>query len=141
MQSVVTAHEIVHEVHSSGLQVLVFKIDYEKAYDKVNLDFVYEMLALRGFGHMWLGWIKSLTQKGSVGVKLNGEESDFFLTGKGLRQEDPLSPLLFNLVVDVFSRMLVKGSQAGLVRGLCPNLVRGGGGSCVYNMLMIPYCF
>lgn len=53
---------------------------------------------------------KSLTQNGSVGVKLSGEESDFFLTGKGLRQGYPLSPLLFNLVVDVFSRMLAKES-------------------------------
>lgn len=92
LESVVTAHEIVHVVHSTGRQGLLFKIDYEKAYDKVNLDFFYELLALRGFGPKWLVWIRRLSQKGSVGVKLNGEESDFFLTGKGLRQGDPLSP-------------------------------------------------
>ena len=50
LESVVFAHEVVHAVHSSGRQGLVFKIDYEKAYDKVNLEFLYEMLALRGFG-------------------------------------------------------------------------------------------
>ena len=55
LESVVTAHEIVHKVHSTGRKGLMFKIDYEKAYDKVNLDFLYEILALRGFGPRWLG--------------------------------------------------------------------------------------
>lgn len=60
MESVVTAHEIVHAIHSSGKQGLVFKSDYDKAYDKVNLDFLDELLALRGFGPRWLAWIKVL---------------------------------------------------------------------------------
>ena len=124
LESVVSAHEVVHAVHSTGRQGVVFKIDDEKAYDKVKLNFLYEMLALRGFGSKWIGWIKSITQGGSVGVKLNGEESDFFLTGKGLRQGGPVAPLLFNLVVDSFARMIDKGARAGLVRGLCPELVR-----------------
>jgi DNA polymerase III psi subunit len=61
-----------------------------------------------------------------VGVKVNDEESDFFLTGKGLRQGDLIAPLLFSCVVDVFSRMLVKGTNCGLIRGLCPNFIPGG---------------
>jgi hypothetical protein len=49
LESVVTAHEIIHEVHSKKDQGLVFKIDYEKAYDRVNLDFLYEILVSMGF--------------------------------------------------------------------------------------------
>jgi hypothetical protein len=48
LESVVTAHEIIHEVHRKKYCGFVFKIDYEKAYDKVNLDFLYEVLELRG---------------------------------------------------------------------------------------------
>jgi hypothetical protein len=70
--------------------------------------------------------IRQITQNGSVGVKVNDVEGEFFLTGKGVRQGDPLAPLLFNTVVDVFSRMLVKGNNAGLIRGLCTNLIPGG---------------
>jgi hypothetical protein len=70
--------------------------------------------------------IKKVTQGGSVGVKVNDEESNFFLTGKGLRQGDLIAPLLFNYVVDVFSRILVKGTDSGLIRGLCPNFILGG---------------
>jgi hypothetical protein len=45
---------------------------------------------------------------------------------KGLRKGNPIAPLLFNCVVDVFSRMLVKGTKCGLIRGLCPNFIPGG---------------
>jgi hypothetical protein len=70
--------------------------------------------------------IKQINLGGSVGVKVNDVESDFFLTRKGHRQGKPLAPLLFNCVVDVFSRMLVKGMNCGLIRGLCPNFIPGG---------------
>jgi hypothetical protein len=45
-----------------------------------------------------------------VGVTLNNVDSSFFKTGKGLRQGDPVSPMLFNLVGDVLTRMLIKSS-------------------------------
>jgi hypothetical protein len=92
LESVVTAHEIIHEVHSKKNQGLVFKIDYEKAYDRVNLDFLYEILVCRGFGPKIIQMIKQVTQGGSVGVKLNDVEGDFFLTGKAFRQGDPWPP-------------------------------------------------
>jgi hypothetical protein len=49
LESVVTAHEVIHEVHRKGDKGLVLKLDYEKAYDKVNLEFLYEVLEIRGF--------------------------------------------------------------------------------------------
>jgi hypothetical protein len=55
----------------------------------------------------------------SVGVKLNNVSGNLFVTCKGLRECDPLSPLLFDQVVDVVTRMLAKAAKACLIKGLC----------------------
>lgn len=95
LESVVTAHEILHSIHHQKLDGLVIKLDYEKAYDKVNLDFLGETLKLRGFGNKLQSWIYKIVHQGSVGLKINNVEGNFFITGKGLTQEDPLSPSSF----------------------------------------------
>ena len=82
---------------------MVLKLDYEKSFDKVDLGFLLDLLKKRGFGDTWINWIQQITHNGSVGIKINNTESDFFLAGKGLKQGDPISPLLFNLVVDVLT--------------------------------------
>lgn len=65
-------------------------------------------------------------KKGLVGVNLIGEESSFFKPGKGLRQGDPISSLLFNFVGDVFTRMFEKVASQGLIKGLLTELDGGG---------------
>jgi hypothetical protein len=85
LESVVTAHEVLHSVMHSKSKGAVLKLDYEKAFDRVNLDFLDKLLALRGFGSKISHWIKLATRGGSVAVKLNGTEGHFFPTGKGLR--------------------------------------------------------
>ena len=84
------------------------------------------MLFTRGFGSKWRGWIKSVVRGSSICVRINDEDSSYFKTGKGLRQGDLLSLLLFNLVADVFTRMLVKSADHGLITGLMSEAFPGG---------------
>jgi hypothetical protein len=84
------------------------------------------MLMTRGFGAKWRGWISKVVQGGSLCIRMNDENSTFFKPGKGLRQGDPLSPLLFNLVADVFSRMLMRAAKVNLITGLLPHSEPGG---------------
>jgi hypothetical protein len=85
LESVVVAHEVVHSIHKTKTLSVVLKLDYEKAYDRGNLDFRFEILRLRAFGETWIGWIRSVVLGGSVSALANGEESNSFKTGKGLR--------------------------------------------------------
>jgi hypothetical protein len=126
LESVVTAHEVLHSVHQSKQQGLVLKLDYEKTYDKVNWVFLLDVLEKRGFGARRMGWIKEILYRGSVGVTVNNMEGEFFETGKGLMQGDPLSLILFKFVVVVLSRMLQNATRVNLTRGLGEDLIEGG---------------
>lgn len=126
LESVVVAHELVHSLSKSKEKGLVLKLDYEKAYDRVSWEFLFEVLESRGFSSKWILWIKQLVTGGSLGIMVNGEDSAYFKPGKGLRQGDPLSPLLFNLVGDVFSRMLDKAASSACIRGVLHDFREGG---------------
>lgn len=84
------------------------------------------MFESRGFGTKWREWIRRVVQRGSICICINDENSTYFKPGKGLRQGDPLSPLLFNLVADVFLRMLMKATKANLISGLLAKVQPGG---------------
>jgi hypothetical protein len=73
-----------------------------------------------------------------VSILANDEESNSFKNGKGLRQGDPLSPLLFNLVGDILSKMLARAAGVGLIAGLLEEFSPRVPSPC--NMLMTPYC-
>jgi hypothetical protein len=63
-----------------------------------------------------------LVRGGSIAIRFNDINSPFFKPSKGLRPGDPLYPLLFNLVVDVFTRMLMKVAGKGYITGLMNTL-------------------
>ena len=59
-----------------------------------------------------------------VAINLNGKIGNYFRSFKGLRQGDPLSPLLFNIVGDALSEMLNLAKKNGVITGLVPELVK-----------------
>jgi hypothetical protein len=95
-------------------------LDYEKTYYRVNWHFLEEMLISRGFGPKWRSWIMKLVKGGSIAIRLNDENSSYFKPGKGLRQPPP--PLVFNVVVDIFSRMLSKVVHRGYISGIMTDI-------------------
>lgn len=126
MESVVAAHEIIHDAVVHKTPGFIFKLDYEKAYDRVSHEFLFKMLAHRGFSPKWVRLIQSLLDRASVGVRINNVNSHFFIATKGVGQGDPVSPLLFNLVADVFTRMLTRAAQHSHIRGLMTRLYPNG---------------
>lgn len=59
-------------------------------------------------------------------MKLNDKEGPYFVSHKGVRQGDPLSPILFNFVVDCLSRMIRMAQNNGLLVGLADKLISKG---------------
>lgn len=95
------ASEVVETMRWTGEEV-VFKVDFEKAYDCMDWDFLVFMLGRIGFGARWTGWIKRYVMCTRVLVLVNGSVDDKFSIERGLKQGCPLSLLLFNLVVKCY---------------------------------------
>ena len=104
----------------------MFKVDFEKAYDNINWNFLLDVLKMKGFPDKYVKWIKELISNGNVAVMVNGLLGTYFKTKKGLRQGDPLSPILFDIAVDVVQVLVKRAQDSGLLKGVVPDLVDGG---------------
>ena len=87
-----------------------------------------------GFGVKWCKWIRTCISIIQFSVLINGSPADFFGSSRGLRQGDPLSPMLFLIMMEVFSRMLRRVEGADLICGFKAE-GRRGGGECVTHLL------
>ena len=63
---------------------------------------------------------------GSVAVKVNDNVGHYFQTRKGVRQGDPLSPILFNIVVDMLAIFISRAKESEQIQGVVPHLVDEG---------------
>ncbi|KAJ9536546.1 hypothetical protein OSB04_un000298 [Centaurea solstitialis] len=102
--NILMAHELVKGYHlNSGPPRCAFKIDLRKAYDMVNWDFLFNMLAGLGFHPVIIKWITVMVSSPSFSIALNGESFGNFQGQRGIRQGDPLSPYLFTIIMEGFA--------------------------------------
>jgi hypothetical protein len=80
----------------------------------------------RGFCETWCNWIKRVVNSGTLSVKVNDSMGSYFKSGKGVRQGDPLSPLLFNLVADCLAKMVQIAQENTLIKGLISDIIPNG---------------
>ncbi|GKV29684.1 hypothetical protein SLEP1_g38589 [Rubroshorea leprosula] len=100
VEGAVIANEILDEVKKKKKKGFLFKVDFEKAYDKVSWDFIDYMMMRMGFCATWREWIQECLNSSSVSILINGSPTNQFPVNKGIRQGDPLSPFLFVIVAE-----------------------------------------
>ncbi|RVW99807.1 LINE-1 retrotransposable element ORF2 protein [Vitis vinifera] len=117
LDAVLIANEIVDEKRRSREEGVVFKIDFEKAYDHVKWDFLDHVLEKKGFSSKWRIRMRGCLSSVSYAILVNGNAKGWVKASKGLRQGDPLSPFLFTIVANMLSRMLLKAEERSLLEG------------------------
>lgn len=109
---------MVRYLHARKIPVLMLKIDITKAFDSVSWAFLLEILEHLGFGPRWRNLVSNLLRTSTTRVMLNGQPGGLIQHRRGLRQGDPLSPMLFILVMDVLTALIAKAEQQGLLKPL-----------------------
>lgn len=121
-----------------NINLLLFKVDFEKAFDIVNWNFLLDIMCEMNFGPKWYNMILSCLSSSSVSVFINGSSSKEFKMEHGLRQGNPVSPFPFLIIVEALQIMIVEACNKGIFNGL--SLVDDGSKTYpLFNMLTMLY--
>lgn len=78
-------------------ELVILKLDFEKAFDKLEHKVIIDILKHKGFRPKWITWIKMIMDSSTLEILLNGDPGKQFHCKRGVRQGDPLSPISLSL--------------------------------------------
>ncbi|KAF7833093.1 reverse transcriptase [Senna tora] len=119
--NIIIAHEVFHFLKNrrGGKRYdFALKTDMNKVYDRLEWDFLREVLMKFDFDIRWVNIIMGCVSSVSFNLLLSGKKVSKFRPGRGVRQGDPLSPYLFIIVAEVLSLMVSHHVKAGLLKGV-----------------------
>ena len=111
-------NEIVKWAKKSKEKLLIFKEDFEKAFDSLNWVFLDDVLDQMGFRLKWRDWVKWCITTAKVSVLVNMSPTKEFRMEKRVRQGDPLAPFLFILAAEVLHVAMREAQQKGIFKGV-----------------------
>ncbi|GAU34029.1 hypothetical protein TSUD_16170 [Trifolium subterraneum] len=117
VDGVLVVNEVVELAKKSKRECLIFKVDFEKAYDSVDWGFLEYMLGRCSFCEKWIGWIRVCVFAGNLSVLVNGSPTTEINIQRGLKQRDPLAPFLFLIVAEGFSGAMQRVYTLNLFKG------------------------
>jgi hypothetical protein len=100
------AQEAFEWAEEDNQDLVLLLLDFEKAFDRIEWDFLFKVLAVLGFSDTWVRWVKSLYKAASSVIKVNDTIGLDFPLERSVRQGCPLAPYLFILATDVLGYLM-----------------------------------
>ena len=111
-ENVLLAQELLRQYSRKRVSPrCLIKVDIRKAFDSVSWDFLSHALSDIGLPSTFVGWIMECVASTSFSIRINGDIHGHFTGQRGLRQGDPLSPYLFVICMEYFSRALARVTE------------------------------
>ncbi|XP_071688703.1 uncharacterized protein [Rutidosis leptorrhynchoides] len=118
LDGVLIANETIDFIKKSKAKCLIFKVDFEKAFDSLSWDFLMEVMGFMGFGLKWRQWILSCLKSATISILVNGSPTSEFNLGRGVRQGDPLYPFLYILAAEGLNTLTKSAVNNNLFSGV-----------------------
>ena len=109
-ENIRTVYDIISYLQTHNKTGILLLIDFEKAFDSVEWDYINKVLRTYNLGDSFIKWYNLLFQNSSSCVIYNGNISEFFNLGRACRQGDPLSPYLLILAIEPLA-MAIKNNE------------------------------
>lgn len=124
--TIATIRDVIEYMKKDKKGGIILGLDWNKAFDRVEHQFLFKVLEKFGFGKRMVGWIRRLYGSARSCIKVNGVLTDTFIVGRSVRQGCPLSALLYAISVEPLAS-LIKGDKT--IKGIELPF----GGRCVIN--------
>lgn len=110
-------HYMKRKTHG-GNGVAGLKIDISKAYDRLEWDFIQNMMLKFGFHSLWIDRVMKFIRSVSYSFLHNGEKFGLVKPQRGVRQGDPISPYIYIMCAEGLSAMIRRNEEAGILHGI-----------------------
>ncbi|XP_026433619.1 uncharacterized protein LOC113331049 [Papaver somniferum] len=118
-KNIILASKMINELHiKRKFGYVCLKLDITRAFDTVSWNFILEVFRRYSFSKNWCSWIWKIPISARISVLVNGSQEGYFTINRGLSQGDSLSPLVFVLIEDIFSRNITKLFKEGNMKSL-----------------------
>ncbi|KAJ9544963.1 hypothetical protein OSB04_024670 [Centaurea solstitialis] len=116
-------NELISWAKKDRRKLLLFKVDFAKAFDTLNWNYLDNVMMQMGFGATWRDWMKGCLSTAKVSVLINGAPTKEFNLSKGVRQGDPLAPFLFILAAEGLAVLMKEAQRSKIFHGVrLPNV-------------------
>jgi hypothetical protein len=118
LDNILLTQETIAWAGQSKQDVIFLKLDFSKAYDMVEWDFLFGAISGMGFPDEFIKMVQLLFTDAEACVKVNGSLFDSFSIKRGVRQGCPLAPYLFIIAAEVLNMMVKAEVVSGHVKGI-----------------------
>ena len=118
VDNLVTSWEAMHWAKADNQNSGMILLDFEKAYDRIEWNFVIAMLRQFGFPDYFCQWVNILFKNSNICIEINGEISESIPLGRSIRQGCPLALALYVIVADAMNYILKSTKFGPPIKGI-----------------------